>query len=149
LVAAMGNTGHSTSWTLHVPPGPYYWSVQAIDAGYAGSPFATETEVTGVGDDAGALPRAFALLGATPNPSTGTTRIRFDLPKPSDVRIDLFDVTGRLVRTLLDERELPAGTWEAAWDGRGRNGAPTAAGIYFYRMRAARFREARKLVLIR
>jgi flagellar hook assembly protein FlgD len=65
------------------------------------------------------------------------------------VRIDLFDVSGRLVRTLVEERRLPAGRRETAWDGRGDDGRPAASGIYFYRMRADGFRETRRVVLVR
>ena len=42
LVAAMGNVQHNASWTLHLAPGPYYWSVQAVDTAFAGSPWAAE-----------------------------------------------------------------------------------------------------------
>jgi hypothetical protein len=43
-VAALGNLGENLSATLHVPPGNYYWSVQAVDSGFAGSPFAAEEQ---------------------------------------------------------------------------------------------------------
>ncbi len=46
LIPAMGNVQHSTSWTLTLPSGTHYWSVQAIDSGLAGSPWAPEETVT-------------------------------------------------------------------------------------------------------
>src|SRR6185295_10240912 len=62
------------------------------------------------------------FAGATPNPARGLTSFSYGLPTAGHARLSLIDVTGRLVRTVID-RDLPAGRGQVAWDGRGENGA--------------------------
>ena len=113
---------------------------------------ATALDVVVNGDAAGiadgALPARFALHANAPNPFGPVTTIRFDLPRPSSVRLDVFDISGRRVRALVDE-QLPAGTRSIIWDGRDDRGNPTASGIYFYRFNAGAYRETRKMTLLK
>ncbi len=78
---------------------------------------------------------ATALHPNRPNPVRQFTEIRFDLAGSRDqlVRLDVFDVTGRRVRTLVDG-PLPPGEFEVAWDRRGDGGQRVAAGVYFARL---------------
>jgi len=95
------------------------------------------------------LPAAFALRAGAPNPFSRSTVIGFDLPRPAAVWLRVYDVRGRLVRTIADGSEWPAGRHVAVWDAStlaGRNAAP---GIYFYEMVAPGFRSVRRLVLVR
>ncbi|MDH4038916.1 MAG: T9SS type A sorting domain-containing protein, partial [Candidatus Krumholzibacteria bacterium] len=62
--------------------------------------------------------------------------------------IRLYDVTGRLVKTLVDEPR-PAGAHQVSWDGRNGRGEPVATGVYFYRMQAGTFVQTRKMVLLK
>jgi len=74
-----------------------------------------------------------AFAGAGPNPSNGTTALRFSLPTRANVRLNIYDASGRLVRRLSDEfRE--AGANEVEWDGRDGHGRGVAAGTYFGRL---------------
>jgi hypothetical protein len=93
-------------------------------------------------------PGRFALYPARPNPVRGTTFIRYDMPTPAYVEFRVYNVAGRLVRTLLSG-EQPAGRLIVAWDGRDNRGSPVAAGIYFYRMQAGTFLKTKKLVVQR
>ena len=77
--------------------------------------------------------RSAALLGARPNPFQAGTAVAFRLARPAEVRVAVFDVTGRAVRTLLDERR-ESGLQEVRWDGRDDQGRSMAAGVYLYRM---------------
>lgn len=89
------------------------------------------------------------LMQNTPNPFNPRTRIGFELSRATRVRLEIYDVAGRSVRTLVDAR-LPAGTHAAWWDGRDDGGVAAASGIYFYRLVAGgRTVAARKMVLIR
>jgi hypothetical protein len=90
------------------------------------------------------------LLGyAYPNPMSPATRISFtNGVEGGRVRLQLFDVTGRLVRTLLDS-SLPAGVHEIAWDGRSDAGGTVRNGMYFYRLSAPGYQSARKLLVMR
>jgi hypothetical protein len=99
---------------------------------------------------AGEVPRTAApsLAQNRPNPFNPTTTIRFTLPSKERVGIRIYETSGRLARTLLD-KEMPSGSHEIVWDGRTAGGAPTASGVYFYRMEAGAFSDVKKMVLIR
>jgi hypothetical protein len=108
--------------------------------------FAISTVVTSVGPDP--IPGAYALLQNMPNPFSGTTTIRYDLPAEADVTISIFDVSGRSVRRLV-ERSMPPGRHQTVWNGRNNAGQKVASGIYFYRMRAPQHQETKRLFLLR
>ncbi len=91
------------------------------------------------------LPTAFAFHSPRPNPSGGRTTLRFDLPAACRVRLDVYDVAGRKVRTLADGRRDP-GRFEAIWNGRDDDGRSVASGVYFVRLEAGDFRATRKIL---
>lgn len=101
-----------------------------------------ETEPTGLPS----LP--LALRQNRPNPFNPSTEITFSLPGPSTVAIDIYDVSGKRVRRLLDGHR-PAGLHSVVWDGLGDDGAQAASGVYFYRLTAGRRTLSRKMVLLR
>lgn len=88
------------------------------------------------------LPTSFALWAIQPNPLTEQSRITFDLPREAQVQLRIFDASGRVVASLVEGR-LPAGRHVRNWEG-----APSGAGIYFLRMRAAEFEAIRTLVVL-
>jgi hypothetical protein len=92
--------------------------------------------------------RETRLFDTSPNPFNPATTIRFDLAAPGHVTLAVYDVAGRLVSVLVDG-EMPAGSHEAVWDGRGAGGAAAASGVYFYKLAAPEFSETRKMVLLR
>ena len=75
-----------------------------------------------------------------PNPFAEQTTIRFALPAPSRVKLEVYDLLGRRVRTLAN-RSYEAGEHEITWDRRNARGALAAPGLYFYRMEAGAYRE--------
>jgi regulation of enolase protein 1 (concanavalin A-like superfamily) len=105
-----------------------------------------------VGQDAGRtpyVPVVSRLMQNNPNPFNPTTVITYDIATPGHVRIDVFDVTGRLVRTLVNE-EKGTGRYETFWDARDANGTPVHSGIYFYRMTASGYQSpAKKMLLLK
>jgi hypothetical protein len=105
-------------------------------------------EVTGDITAAGDAPRAFALQGAVPNPFNPQTTIHFSLPASGHADLRLYDVQGRLVRTLVDGTR-PAGANQARWDGRDDRGRSVASGTYFARLQAAGQQSVESLVLVR
>ena len=91
--------------------------------------------------------RRGARLGPNrPNPFNPSTTIQFDLSSAEHVRLEIYDVLGRRVRTLLNA-ELAAGLHEARWDGQGADGRTAAAGVYFYRLAAGGVVEIRSMTL--
>lgn len=86
------------------------------------------------------------LHAAYPNPFDRTLAIRYDLHARGSVRLALYDVRGRLVKTLVAGESMGAGSHEVIWDGRDDAGRPAAAGIYFYRLDAGPHSETRRLV---
>ena len=94
----------------------------------------------------GEIPVQLRLVGASPNPFTAGTAIAFELPEALPVTITIFDVNGRLVRTLA-RRGYAAGRHSVGWDATASNGSRVAAGVYFYSFRAGTHGETRKLLL--
>ncbi|MCK6621491.1 MAG: T9SS type A sorting domain-containing protein [Calditrichaceae bacterium] len=99
-------------------------------------------------DSSSTLPTRFELSQNYPNPFNPTTTITLSLPQDSRVSLQVYDVTGRKVRTLADQ-PLPAGGHKIAWDGRNEGGEPVSSGVYIYRVVAGGFVESRKMVLMR
>jgi hypothetical protein len=82
-----------------------------------------------------------------PNPFWGATTIRLDLPVGRMVRLEVFDVSGRRVRTLVN-RFMPAGRQSVVWNQRDDAGAGLGAGVYFARLQVDTFHDRKKLILI-
>ena len=94
------------------------------------------------------IPLALELHPNFPNPFNPSTRISFTLPEPGPVRLEIFDINGRLVRTLIDGH-VGKGLREANWNGRDNSGRAVASGLYFYRLTAGKEKITRKAVLIK
>ncbi len=95
-------------------------------------------------------PIALSLEQNFPNPFSGSTRIAFTVPDGSETRVavDVFDVQGRRVQRLLEDRSV-TGRMELAWDGRDARGQEVASGIYFYRLTTPGNVVTRRMTLIR
>jgi Cu/Zn superoxide dismutase len=103
---------------------------------------------TGVEEQSMELPERFALLQNYPNPFNPTTVIRYALPRYAHVKLIIYNVLGKRVRTLIDANETP-GFKQVTWNGANDAGKRAASGIYFYRLEAAGFRAAHKLALLK
>ncbi|MCA9753442.1 MAG: VCBS repeat-containing protein, partial [Gemmatimonadetes bacterium] len=90
----------------------------------------------------------FALSQNTPNPFPGGTSIEFAVPKTQHVTLRVYNVEGRLVRTLVDE-SVQAGRGRVNWDGRDAQGRALSSGVYFYRLDNGETSVTRKSVLLR
>ena len=99
------------------------------------------------------LPKAFDLNQNFPNPFNPTTTINFQIPGDIGVEkihtvIKIFDILGRLVRTLVDEN-LSAGFHSRYWDGFNENGEKISSGVYFYSIRAGEFRKTKGMLMLK
>ena len=104
---------------------------------------------TDIDDDHGTtLPNSLALAANYPNPFNPATSIAYSLPQRTTVRLDVINILGQLVTTLVD-REQPAGDYSVTWDGTDHGGRPVASGIYFYRLATAERSLSRKMILMK
>ncbi len=94
------------------------------------------------------LPTEYAVDQNTPNPFNPDTKISFALPKSTNVRVEVYNVVGQLVKTLVDGY-LPAGRHEVIWNGTNEAEALVASGIYFYRFETADFTKTVKMMLMK
>ena len=96
----------------------------------------------------GGLPSEYSLTPSRPNPFRGRTDFEFGLPQPGHVRLNVYDVAGRLVKRVVDEPR-PAGTHTASWNGENGSGEVVGAGVYFLRLEVDEFAAARTTVFLR
>jgi hypothetical protein len=107
-------------------------------------------DFTGVagGTPATALPTTYVLNQAAPNPFSGRTTIKFDLPTATAANLAVYNVAGQKVRTLAGGT-MPAGSHAVSWDGRADNGQRVAGGVYLYRLTTPDHQSTKRLVYIR
>jgi len=95
-----------------------------------------------------ARPRVFYLGQNSPNPVIGSTEISYALPKGGRVGLSVYNITGELVRILLDEPQSP-NWYTVTWDGRDDRGKSVASGVYFYRLTVPDHSMTRKMIVLR
>jgi|GEM_PF-750938 len=106
-------------------------------------------QMTGTADEPVAgMPESPILYPNYPNPFNSSTIVRFHLPKSTQVKITIYDVTGKPVRTLLSN-DVAAGQHVLHWDGLDRFGHTVASGIYFCRMETNSHTSSQKLMLMK
>ncbi len=93
-------------------------------------------------------PPGFLLAQNYPNPFNASTRIRYDLPRATAVQLSIYDLSGQLVRHLVDDLQS-SGTYEVLWDGKDSAGNSAASGVYFCQMIAGDWASQKKLLLLR
>jgi hypothetical protein len=94
------------------------------------------------------LPTSFSVSQNYPNPFNPATQFKFDLPRASQVKIEIFNILGQRVKTLVDERRR-AGSHVVDWNGQDERGVEVSSGVYFYRMWADEFSDIKKMVLLK
>ena len=102
---------------------------------------------TAIGDTPGAVLRT-ALQPPVPNPFNPSTTVEFTLERASHVTLKIYDVEGRLARTLVDQ-PMTGGVHQQRWDGRDDRGNPAASGVYFLRLKAGSVAQTQKMVLLK
>ena len=72
-----------------------------------------------------------------------------ELPEATSVRLQVYDISGRLVRSLLNGASLGAGRQDVVWNGKNDGGQQVAAGVYFYHLNAGSFNETKRMTLVK
>lgn len=93
-------------------------------------------------------PQSLALGRVAPSPFRDGTTVEFELPRQAKATICVYDVGGRVVRTLVDA-SLPPGRHHVTWNGLGNDGLAASSGVYFVRMTSGDFRATRRVVRLR
>ena len=112
-------------------------------------------KLTDLGVLADVSPKSFSLLPSYPNPaaisrhSNAVSVIRFNLPEEVDIVLNIYDILGRKVRSLLQWENFSSGHHQILWDGKDELGIPVSAGIYIYRFSTKEFSKSQKIILIR
>ncbi len=94
-------------------------------------------------------PTEFALLQNFPNPFNPDTTIGYELAESADVTLQIYNVVGQVVRTLMVAEPQSVGRYQVRWDGMDDRGVPVSSGIYFYQISAGKFQDVRKLMLLK
>ena len=141
------------STTIDVMPGPTTFALRVDVTDNVSSEFAQGWK--GVGGAStptkpvvAQLPSSYSLGPNAPNPFNPSTTIQFALPEATYVRLEIYNVAGQRVRTLIDGLR-PAGHHIVQWNGRSEQGQPVASGLYFYRLTTDEFVEQKKMTLLK
>ncbi|UCH62148.1 MAG: carboxypeptidase regulatory-like domain-containing protein [Fidelibacterota bacterium] len=128
----------------------YHYAVKAVDANGNESDLSAEVSISTIAvADGQSIPDAYALGANYPNPFNPSTTITYQLPEAGHVNLQVYDLTGKVVNTLVGEYQ-PAGYHQVLWNGKDHKGAPMATGVYFYRIVAGKgYAETRKMVLMK
>lgn len=90
-----------------------------------------------------------ALKRAYPNPFNPETVIEFAAADVSDVTIDVFDITGRRIVSLIDNEKIEPGYHRVVWKGVDKQGRRMSSGVYFYRMVTDEYEKIRKVLMLK
>lgn len=124
----------------------YYFAVSAYDCWSNESKLSRE--VAGVPGEGELLPSEFRLYPCFPNPFTRTTTLAFDLPEPTPLEFRIYDLRGKLIKSLRPQRVNAGANPPVVWDGSDENNRPVPAGIYYCQGIAPGFR-SRPVAIIR
>jgi len=143
------NTSHDYRYTDPevTPEVTYYYKLYSVD--YNGDVYAYNTMASST---AMSLPKSFAIYQNYPNPFNPTTHLKFDVPKQAEISIEIYNMLGQKVRTLVNNKVYQPGVYDnIIWNARDDRGNQVANGIYYMVFSAKNFdfRQVRKLVFMK
>ncbi|MCK9211196.1 MAG: family 10 glycosylhydrolase [Ignavibacteriaceae bacterium] len=129
----------------------YFWRVAALNEygmSLWSSTFGFKTQPTVKVEDEKIMPDFYELAQNYPNPFNPTTTIGFAIPLPEYVEVKIYDMLGSEVLTIVNE-DLPSGKYSVEWSGLDSLGNHLPSGVYFYNIRAGKFHDSKKMILVR
>ena len=123
----------------------YYFSVEAFDGG---TDFYEGEYIMGIKKENDIIPETFGLGQNYPNPFNPSTQISFSLPYVSRTSLDIYNIRGERVETLVN-KTMQAGYFAVLWDGKDKSGNPAPSGLYFYRLVTENSDLTRRMVLLK
>ncbi len=133
---------------MGVSSGTYLYHATAMYSDMYESAASNEVEVDHVSSDENEIPLITELSGNYPNPFNPTTKISFALNEDQHVRIDIFNIKGEKVLTLVNDK-FDAANHSVQWSGLDESGRPVTSGVYFYRMKTDDYQSTRKMILLK
>ena len=115
---------------------------------YGVHPRTPEDMVHDAGTGGGIIPTAKALICNYPNPFNPETTIEFSLDNPGFVSIDIFNIKGEKVKTLV-QADFEAQVHQVVWNGENDQGVPVSSGVYFYEMNTSDYTCVKKMILMK
>ncbi|MDR3667580.1 MAG: fibronectin type III domain-containing protein, partial [Ignavibacteriaceae bacterium] len=129
--------------------GSYTVTCKEIDANSGVFQGAFNSKITSIQqNNSKTIPTSYKLFQNYPNPFNGQTIIKYQLTDRGWMTLEVFDILGRKIRTLVNEFQLP-GEFTLRWDGKNDNGKMLASGVYIYRMRIGTFVSSKKLMMLK
>jgi len=133
----------------NVPTGSYTYNITALYDGGWESEFSDPATINHTDSPDNLIPIATELTGNYPNPFNPVTNISFAIESADNVSIEIFNIRGEKVKTLVNDH-LEPGYYSRTWNGNTDNQKPASSGIYFYKMRAGgRYTSTRKMILLK
>ncbi|SUZ91963.1 uncharacterized protein METZ01_LOCUS44817 [marine metagenome] len=132
----------------------FAWSVQASDgtdtthAGNGPRTLIVNVNAMYMDVDGDNIPDEFALYDNYPNPFNPVTSINYDIPEATDVTLDVYNLMGQRVRTLVSRHHEP-GRYSVVWDGTNDFGSPIASGMYIFKIQSKDFMSIKKMLLMK
>jgi hypothetical protein len=115
-------------------------ALNALPAGF--------TPLTGIEQKPEAVPAKYSLEANYPNPFNPSTTIKYALSAAGVVKLVVYDLLGREVRTLVNGN-MPAGNQSVQWDGKNAHGSTVGSGVYFYKLPVGSFTATKKMTLLK
>ncbi|MFZ0389826.1 MAG: C25 family cysteine peptidase [Calditrichia bacterium] len=152
VIAAQGSQDLQLTFKTHNFPMGDFWASLQIESNDPASqmtviPIHMKVGLVGI-DEMAQTPQEFRLYPNSPNPFNPATVIRYQLPQAQDVRLEVYNMLGQRVCTLVKGRQQ-ASAHEVQWDGTNDAGVQVASGIYIYRLQAGKQVATRKMILMK
>lgn len=131
----------------------YFWRVRAVngsgEGGWSDMWNFTTGDIVSVESENNNIPTIFSLNQNYPNPFNPATTIRFGIPADVTVRLEVYNILGQYITTLIDGVHYTAGFYESIWDARDASGRIVPSGIYIYRITAGDYVEMKSMILMK
>ena len=143
------NTAQNTFTDSNIEDGMmYFYRIRAADYSGNWSDYSEVVQLSTLSYDNANVAERFMLHQNYPNPFNPVTNIRFDLPEEAFVKIRVFDMSGNAVKTLVNESMI-SGFKSVQWNATNNQGEPVSAGVYLYTIEAGKFRQTKKMILLK
>ena len=126
----------------------YFYRIRAADYSGNWSDYSEVVQLSTLSNDNANVAERFMLHQNYPNPFNPVTNMRFDLPEEAFVKIRVFDMSGNAVKTLVNETMI-SGFKSVQWNATNNQGEPVSAGVYLYTIEAGKFRQTKKMILLK